>query len=239
MSGYTQRDPKPAYCQNGSWVNFPICKPNQPAATYTSDCKPAGNIANRYVKVNSDGSVLCKPGHRTIDYGTPFCNHAAGSLWWNIDKCVPTISWVRESVYAIDTARPGLASHDDARSDCAQVNGRLPATINDVLIAPHVFEWGLNWGAFGENRIFTRAGGRPHAGSTEANLEKARLKYFCIVDCSVDQSQLTLPGYVSIDNKTLNVVCQTGYHVHILKNDLACGTDGFWKNLPSCVRNNV
>ena len=84
-------------------------------------------------------------------------------------------------MYAIDTARPGLASHDDARSDCAQVNGRLPATINDVLIAPHVFEWGLNWGAFGENRIFTRAGGRPHAGSTEANLEKARLKYFCIV----------------------------------------------------------
>ena len=55
---------------------------------FFSDCKPAGNIANRYVKVNSDGSVLCKPGHRTIDYGTPFCNHAAGSLWWNIDKCV-------------------------------------------------------------------------------------------------------------------------------------------------------
>ena len=60
------------------------------------------------------------------------------------------------------------------------------------------------------------------------------LNHSC-ADCSVDPLQLALPGYVSIDKKTLNVVCQTGYRHHLAKNGLACGTDGYWKNLPYCV----
>eukprot|EP00117_Sycon_ciliatum_P010563 scpid44625/ scgid12418/ len=248
LPGHTLKNPKRAYCHQGNWVNFPICELNPPAQGYLPGCTPAPDIANRYAKVYRDGSVVCKAGHwNRRHHGNPaYCNHAAGNLWWNIDQCAPTIKWDHGSqsfdLYIPHQSKVVHNDFDGASRVCSNANGALLSlglfTLMDrAMSLASTFQWEAPWSMYyAQTNYIWYKHQKIWLDTWAPDLTR---KIVCTVVCKVDSSQLTLPGYVSIDSKTLDVVCQTGYHLHIPRKTLTCGADGLWKNLPSCIRDTV
>ncbi|XP_065196424.1 uncharacterized protein LOC135827916 [Sycon ciliatum] len=236
--GHTLKNPERVYCHQGNWVNFPICELNPPASGYRADCvvNGANNLLGAYQQVYRDGSVVCRAGHSNVPQGTPYCTTIIGLVhWWHkIDKCVPTFHWLRESVYAID--RTGHVSVATIRSDCQKRNGTLPYSTLDLPLNGSDLAWGPNWAVFGDISIFYVDYGVISSRSYADNVYPANLMFLCIIECRVDEAQLNLLGYRSI-SKDLHVTCETGYQLHTLKEEVACGPDGIWKNLPRCIRN--